>query len=803
MIGHLKLFRQLLLFFFIAYLNIPDSASQYINISGKVIDNITAEPLAFVNIVYTKKGTGTVSSIDGNFEIITAQKPGFLRFSYVGYNSKVVNTDSINVYNKLVIELEPKSYDIDEVKIFPGKNPANRIITLASKNRLTNHPEKINSFSYIAYDKMIFTLEEDSLGEMEKHHLLIMESISSRKYKYPDKEKTEIIASRVSGFKKPSFMLMARQFQSFSFYDNFITVSDKKYLNPISSGSTGKYFFLLEDTLFTERNDTVFIISFRPKEGRNFKGLKGVLYINSNKYAIQNVIAEAYKGEEELVSVKIQQKYELQEGQKWFPVQLNTNLLFNNIKAETGTKKISVSGIGKSYLLNIKLNPQLDLKDFSSTYIDVTRDAHEKSDEFWNSYRTDSLTEKDKQTYRIVDSIGEVRRFDQRFNMLETLFTGYLQGRYINIDIGSLVDFNSYEGWRLGIGGITNERLSRFVCLGGHIAYGFRDKELKYGYSASINFSHDNEILLSFMYKNDLAEAGGYYFLEKKNILSSEYLRKFMVENMDKAEVRQISFGFRSFKYLKTALFLNNSNVTSTNGYMFSLSDENPTILLDRFTYTEIGMKLRYSFNEGFMKTPYGNRFSMGTNYPVLYFNLTEGVNLLDGDFTYTKIEGKISKSFTTRLFGVSKIQLTAGKVFGELPYSKLYNGHGSYNGFTIESEYSFATMRFNEFLSDQFVSLYLKQNFGNILFRTKWFNPDIALAANIGFGKLSHPEKHNNFEFSTMKKGYYESGILINNILKPGIFGYGFGLFYRFGPYAFSKTSDNFAYKLTLKFNL
>ncbi|UCH14546.1 MAG: hypothetical protein JSV22_00935, partial [Bacteroidales bacterium] len=136
-------------------------------------------------------------------------------------------------------------------------------------------------------------------------------------------------------------------------------------------------------------------------------------------------------------------------------------------------------------------------------------------------------------------------------------------------------------------------------------------------------------------------------------------------------------------------------------------------------------------------------------------------------------------------------------------PYSKLYNGHGSYKGFTLESEYSFATMRFNEFLSDRFVSLYLKQNLGTRFFETKWFKPDIALAANIGFGKLSHPEKHNYFEFNTMEKGYYEGGILINNILKPGIFGYGFGIFYRFGPYAFSKTSDNFAYKLTLNINL
>jgi hypothetical protein len=833
MIHFLKLFRQLLFVSLLAYLNIPDAISQYINISGKVIDSITKEPLVFVNIIYSEKGTGTVSSIDGNFEILTNQKPEFLRFSYIGYYPKIMNLESIQTINKLIVELKPKAYDINEVKIFPGVNPANRLIRLASENRLSNHPEKINSFSYIAYDKMIFTLHEDSLQELNrplkktrkkrdtgyyydeessdikaedflnKHHLLIMESISSRKYKYPDKEKTEIIASRVSGFKKPSFVLMARQFQSFSFYDNFITVSDKKYLNPISSGSTGKYFFLLEDTLFTERNDTVFIISFRPKQGRNFNGLKGVLYINTNKYAIQNVIAEAYDSEEEFVSVKIQQKYELLEGQRWFPVQLNTNLLFNNIKAETGVKPMSITGIGKSYLLNIKLNPELDDKDFNSTYVNVTVDAHEKDEKFWDSYRIDSLTEMDKQTYKIVDSIGELKRFDRNSNMIETLFTGYIPGRYFNVDIGSLVDYNSYEGWRLGIGGITSNRLSRLFDMGGHIAYGFRDKKLKYGFNFNINLSHDYEILLSFRYSNDLAEAGGYSFLGNINILSSEYLRKFMIENMDKAEVREISFGFRTFKYLKSALFLNNSVVTSTNGYMFSLSDENPVILLDQFTYTEIGMKFRYSFNEGFMKTPYGNEFSLGTSYPVLNLNVTRGVNLLDGDFIYTKIEAKVSKSFTSGLFGVSKIQLTAGRVFGELPYSKLYNGHGSYKRFTLESEYSFATMRLNEFLSDQFVSLYLKQDFGSLLFKTKRFKPGIAFVTNVGFGKLGHPEKHNNLEFKTMEKGYYESGILINNILRTAIFGYGFGIFYRCGPYAFSKTSDNFAYKLTLKFNL
>jgi hypothetical protein len=780
---------------------------QFTGISGTVVDSITKEPLAFVNIVYTDNGIGTVSSIDGRFEIQALEKPGFLRCSYVGYNTKILNTDSLGILNGLLIELNPKAYDIDEVKVFPGINPANRIIRLVAENRMSNNPDRIKSFSYIAYDKMVFTLQDDSLGKYfdfpGNHHLLIMEYISSRKFRYPDKEKTEIIASRVSGFKNPSLIIMARQFQSFSFYDNLITVSDKKYVNPISSGSEDKYFFLLEDTLFTERNDTVFIISFRPREGRNFAALKGVLYINSYKYAIQNVIAEAASSQEELVSVKIQQKYELVDGQTWFPVQLNTNLIFNNIKFEAGSGNRKVTGIGKSYLLNIKLNPDLDDEAFSSTYIDVNDDASDKDDKFWNIYRTESLSEKDRETYRIVDSIGEVRHFDRTAGIIETLFTGYIRGRYFNTDIGSLVDYNSYEGWRFGFGGITNDRLSRRLGVGGHIAYGLRDRELKYGLNVKFDISGDRDIYVSVLYRDDLDEAGGYSFLESKNILSSEYLRKFMVENMDKVEGWRVTFGFRTIKYLQAALSLDNSLITSTNGYMFGISEENPAILMNSFTYTEIGAKFRYSFNEGFMKTPYGNKFSLGTSYPVLNFNLTEGVTLLDGDFTYTKIEAKLSKSFTTRLFGVSKIQITAGRVFGDVPYSKLYNGHGSYKKFTLETENSFATMRLNEFLSDRFVSLYLNHDFGSLLLKTKWFSPHIALATNIGFGNLVKPEKHNNIEFKTLEKGYYESGVLINNILRSGFIGYGFGLFFRYGPYALSKTSDNFAYKLTLRFNL
>lgn len=814
------------------FLCLHESFSQRLAISGTVIDSLSREPLAFVNITYDKSGKGTVSSIDGKFLLVVKDEVRELLFSYVGYHQRVISLTSINTDENLTIELTPKAYDISEIYVYPEENPAHRIIRLASANRMINNPEKIGSFSYISYDKMIFTIDMDSLSEpaksrntgkeapdspvfakedysdtnareiIEKQHLLLMESISSRKFIYPDKDKEVILASRVSGFDKPSFVLMARQFQSFSFYDDLITISEKKYLNPLVPGSTGLYFFLLEDTMYTESNDTIFIISFRPKHGKNFDALKGVLYINSRKWAVQNVIAEASRQQFELISFKIQQKYDLING-LWFPVQLNTTMIFNNVVAETNTRKMKVIGIGKSYLLNIRTNPVLDKKDFDNTYIEVGKNANEMPEEFWERYRIDTLTAKDRETYRMVDSLGRAEHFDQIFYNMEILMTGYLPGRFFNTDIRSLIDYNTYEGWRIGLGGITSKNLSSLLSIGGHFAYGFRDRAWKYGVSFNLYPDYRNDVHIRLSYLDDLEEAGGINFLEREKLLSSESFRNYMVENMDLVRKEQAEIGWKMFKYLSVNLFFRTSVITPSDSYMYSITNENPRLMIDQFNFTEAGIMTRFAYKEGFMNTPAGNRFSLGTKSPVLYLNITKGLTWLNGNFDFIRIETRISKTFETRRMGDSRIQISGGMVSGEVPYSRLFAGYGSYKYFGIETENSFATMRFNEFVSDRFISLYFKQDFGRLLLRGEIFRPRIAVVNNIGFGWLDHIDDHNNLDIRTLEKGYYECGLLINNLINYKMFGYGLGIFYRYGPYSFSRIKDNFALKFTLSLNL
>lgn len=211
---------------------------------------------------------------------------------------------------------------------------------------------------------------------------------------------------------------------------------------------------------------------------------------------------------------------------------------------------------------------------------------------------------------------------------------------------------------------------------------------------------------------------------------------------------------------------------------------------------------MKFAYNEKFMVFP-GGKFSLGTNYPILWVNVTKGLKWMEGQYDYTKFEAKISKTFITKTFGKTNVQISGGIADGNVPYSSFYNGHGSYRDFSVEAANSFATMRMNEFVADRFASFYFKQDFGSLLFKTKKFKPEVAFVNNVGIADFTSTSSYFDKPVQTFNKGYFESGIVFNNLLHQAIIGYGAGVFYRYGPYAFSKPEDNLAFKLSIVFML
>ncbi len=802
-------------------LSVHFTFAQTITLEGKVVDAGDKEPLAFVNVLYGDPPKGTITDIDGMFRFDVSPSVRSIAFSYLGYHKKKVSVDSLRRISEPTVELKSKSYTLDEVVVKPGINPALPVIQKVYENRKRHNPENLNAFSYRSYKKFVFTIDSSRIdGEnkkssgdtttidstelrlkrfMDKQHIFLMESVSERKYLSPGYDNEKVIASRVSGFKDPSLVFLATQIQSFSFYDNFINIGDKSYVNPISRKGAQRYLFRLQDTLCQNPQDTTLIISFRPGKNKNFDGLKGMLHVNTSDYALSRVIAEPFHPSGNL-TIKIQQKYEKVGGTKWFPAQLNTRIGMNNVFVSSETNDYHLVGDGRTYIRNIRLNPALNSSDFDNMGISVPNGAYNRSEDFWERYRVNKLTEKDRTTYRVVDSIGEEHHFDTRMKAFKTLSSGYYPVHFLNINLRKLFNYNAYEGFRLGLGMMTNDSVSEVFSAGGYFGYGFDDKDWKYGGKLRIDVHEESESRLEFSYMDDVTESGGYSFLKEQGFLSPSMYRQYLVENMDRVRSKQVSYSVRALRYLKMQLFIRQSNVNPLEDYHFL---EDGKVHEGNFHLSEAGFKARFAWKEEFAETPWG-KFSLGTDFPVLFANFTRGMNILNGNFEYNKVEAAVSDEFRTTNLGKTKIRLEGGKAIGSVPAFNLYRGRGSYGSpFNIYSENSFTTMRLSEFLADQFVSVYLSQDFKSLLFREDGFSPHIMWLNNLGWGWLENPSSHSGMDAKSFEKGYFETGLIIDDILGTSLFNYGFGVFYRYGPYAFDNVSKNFAYRISIRFNL
>jgi hypothetical protein len=298
-------------------------------------------------------------------------------------------------------------------------------------------------------------------------------------------------------------------------------------------------------------------------------------------------------------------------------------------------------------------------------------------------------------------------------------------------------------------------------------------------------------------------EAGGVSFYNDDHLLSTEAYHAYFVTNMDKLQEELVSLSFDALRYFQFNLFGNEQLRTVTNGYEYGITNDNTTALFNHFNFTEVGLALRFAYGETFLKSPMG-MITLGTKYPIVWANITHGFNgLLNGQFDYMKYDIKASKVFHLPQLGSFSVAALCGYVNGNVPYTLLYNGSACYEGnylYSLAVDNSFETMRINEFLSNRYASLFLSHDFESFLFRFGDYRPHLKLVTHIGFGALNNPANQYNFPtpIETMNKGYYESGIELNNLLKINFLQLGLGAYYRYGPYSLPTTNENLAYKFT-----
>lgn len=790
------------------------AGSCQIVVSSKIYVENTNETLMFCTVI--EKGTGNVaySNIDGVFTINVSSNESVLQFKLIGYNELELTASQVSKLSR--VELEIHALNLKEVVVRPGANPAERIINRAIANRDVNNPEKSQSFNYDCYNKLFFDLVFDTTGlktrslseeeylegkkEMDDQHLFLVETISTRKYLPPDHSEETIIATRVSGLENPDFAMLGSQLQSFSFYGDYVEILSSKYLSPLTKGSTDKYLFIIEDTTLIGA-DTVFTLSFRPRKGKNFLGMKGQLFIHTDGYALEHVIAEPNANDVGM-KIKIQQQYKKVDGKVWFPDQWISEIVL----PMAAMPESRLVGEGRCYVQNVRINPVLKARDFSPVILKMDQDAVSKSDSIWSKYRVTELDNKDLETYRFVDSLGKAENFDNKIQKWKSIIEGYWPIGKVSLDINRFIAVNSYEGFRLGAGLHTNDLFSKRVTIGGYGAYGFKDGGWKYGADGKVYIKRVRDVWMKVSIESDVRETGGNQFEEPRIGFSTRNIYPLFINRMDRYEKREIQLNGRWYRNASVMFFANQQYVKPyENIFFYSApnSNESGEVVLQTSNYrlTETGASFRIAPGEKLIRL--GEReIKLGGRFPVFFFKYTHGWNGdLGGDFAYDRYDAAIEKTFYIKNVGEFKTRIVGGLVVGDLPLSLYYNAKGSHDNWSINTPDAFETMRTNEFQNAQFVALQVRHNFKDLLFSRPRFKPHLQLVHSMMYGKA--PEVNStNVEIKSLEKGYFESGIQLDNLYSSGFTALGLGGFYRYGDYAFSKNSKNFTVKITTSLN-
>lgn len=783
-------------------------------VSGRVVDARTSEPLAFVNLRLGDGPEGGTTDIDGKFVLRSSRPAASITLSYVGYEPQKVTPVKAS---GLVIKMVRRQIELEGVTIVPGENPAHRIIRQVMVHRDANDHEKLNTFRYEAYEKMVFAVNADSImladtalldtsamklrRFVEKRDFFLIENVVERSFKAPDRNIEKVKATRMSGFRDPVFVFLLSQMQTTTFYNEEFRIGDRTYISPLSNGSLSRYFYQIEDTLFVG-TDSVFVISFRPWKGTNFDGLKGTLSVTTDGWAIVNVIAEPAEAEKAM-SIRVQQLYHKPDGQHWFPKQLNTDLVFRNLEVQAGkgaNNKFHMLARGRTYIKEVQINPEISGRELAMLGTDVDPSAAARDARFWDQHRIDSLTARELETFRYIDSLGRKANFDRLGRMMETAMNGRIPLGWVDLDMNRLFRYNNYEGWYAGLGLITSNRLSRRFSLNGFWGYGFGDKTAKYGGGAEVLLHRLHEVSIGYQYASDIGENGRTTLpFANRSMIDETFFREILTNRYDSYQSHEAFVKFRALRHFLVNLAAASMVNRPMFDYQFALQ---PDAGVDGYRFSEVRMGIRFAFRERFIRT-IRSKMSMGSDYPIVVLNLTQGLSgVFKSEYDYTKVDVSVVASTYLRFAGRSTLRLQAGLADGDVPLTTLYNAPAAFTNFSVQSPGSFSTMRMNEFYSDRYVALFYSHDFENLLFRSGWFNPRPEIKLSALWGTMSQRERHQRVVFGVPELGYYEAGLNINNLLNLQFYNLGIGGAWRLGAYSLPRSADNLSVTITFKWN-
>lgn len=730
-------------------------SAQAVTITGRVTDKQTDEAVAFANVFVKGTTNGISTDFNGYYSITVNLPADSLGASSIGY---VTELRKISGATKQVINfvLDRTDYNLSEVVIVPGENPALAIVRKTIENKDLHNRRRLHSYGYEVYNKIEIDLDElsdkfknrkifkpfkfifnnvDSTSE-ERPFLpfFLSETVSDFYYRRqpPDKRET-IKASQVSGVNDVNLsQFLGSMYIQIDIYEDWIYLLQRQFISPISKVGMSSYRYYLVDSQLID-NFPCYKIQFLPK----IKGgltFEGDMWIADSVYAVKQISMKMSDG----ADLNFVRKLSLYN--EFVPVGDSAwmlkkeKVIVNFIKPKNapgliGRKTASYKG----FSLNETPSTLDSVFKKGSADIKVEDSANQRSAAYWQKIRHDSLSFNEQKVYTMIDTLRSLPIVKTYLDIIQTVYLGYKDIGPISIgNIFSFISYNDIEGLRLKYGMSTSNKFSKYVLLDGYVAYGFKDKQVKYGASFLWLLTKYPRTSISARYRSDLSSTSNYNsFYGNGGLLSNFGVRR--VE-----EGKWIPLKLVQVKEFKTDLYkewaigysfrlgFTNRYLRPLGSFNFSYNtgayDARPNTLVHDARISEFTFTQRFAWQEKFVSGEF-NRLSVGSDYPIFFLQYGLGMKgIMKGEYNYHRLVFGISDNQPLGPLGKLWWNVEVGRTWGRLPYlflnmpdaeeSYIYNWDG------------LNTARDYQFVADRYVKVVLDHHLGGLLFnRIPGFN--------------------------------------------------------------------------------
>ncbi|MBK1895682.1 hypothetical protein [Chryseobacterium paridis] len=704
-----------------------------------------------------------------------------------------------------------------EAVVIADKSDPRALEILKKVNQLfkQNSPKTLNSYAFKSYEKVSLDIDEDSITQFnqffndtnffkKKRQKDSLNNISARKifsksklflweraqeFLYSKKygEKVNILDNRISGLKQPIYEMIALQ------------QSNRDHIpNQVKQENRGLYRYFLTDTIELDGRKN-FVIRFREvnyKKSDKKRKYNGAIYIDTETYGIKK-IENFSKNKNDGIITSTWVFY----NNKWFLAHEKVKLRMSKMAMKDEGKEHDEDSLKKTknsfgtyaFLTSRYFDFQSPIEENPKDFKGYTFSVKNADGRSLDQYRTDPLTDRERNTYTTIDSLGKIYNIDNKAKLLTGLINGQIRLGIVDFAVDEIVNYNLYEGFRLGLKAKLNETFNPYFSPDYYFAYGFKDDKWKYGIGLDMKTTLEKNSFFRIEYYNDVTASGEFY----RRLWNFKMRMMNYGNNLNND--RYYHFRGASLSYLNditnglTLVFAARRNFEQA---MFDYQFRNSGPAFENFNTL---FTLKFSPNSTNIMTPQGKSI-IDQKYPELYLNYEQSYKLLGGDFNYTRFDALFVHNFKTVL-GTTGVRLYGGLVLGEAPIWKNFTMNGLASpgrdiNFNLTSYLGFATLEGGKYYNDKFIAYYLTHKLPLYLksIGQNVSSFDFILRGTIG--DMKHPEYH-DFKFKKLDHLYQEVGVEWNNFLSSY---FNLGVFYRVGYYTTSNFKQNFAIQFKLK---